>query len=602
MKNNDSKFKTFYEHLAAECSDAPNFQLVFPIISSKVNDIDLPLDFEEQLASFIDFCYKSPVFEKDHESKNKLIDLQTRCYDVYAIIPQHNFTDQNIKDLFVANYTRICDYFLQRRDMSRVAKFVDALYKLTAKSQDLNQRWNTLNSYAKFHSFSRNLDKALVLHQEALHVAEKSGNSEILKKSLLNVAAALVDTYSYEQAGEHFNRLLKILSPKNPADDIVYIVTFNNIAEMYLQQGIYDNALQFFEKKLALTLKNNDKMNLAGCYSDIGEIYKKKGYLNKAKHFYLKDLELCEEINHRFGSARALNNLGDVYFSQNNLDQAEDCYMKTCKTAKELNNLYLYHTGVISLAKISVKRGLYEKALNYLLKHLTSCEEKSMHKEAIDAGLHVIDIYLEKEQFNEANEIINKSYPLAKSINDTDATIKLLFNKFELDYQEKDFVHAGIIIKQITESLKFLPNKQFAAKIDFCKVKLMHAMNDRHQALEFAAQAESKAIEIGMEDFIFEIRLYSSMIRIETYESETELIREKEYLQKLLLAHSDNQSAEIYYNLCYAEKKLLKITNSSNHADINEYIKNSIKAYQSQAKSTPTTRIKKRLAELKTDI
>ena len=79
------------------------------------------------------------------------------------------------------------------------------------------QNYSTYSGYSFIDGTSGNAATPPInFASNELVIAETNNNSTNLKKSLLNLAAALVDKYSYEPASEYFNKLLKILSPNNP--------------------------------------------------------------------------------------------------------------------------------------------------------------------------------------------------------------------------------------------------------------------------------------------------------------------------------------------------------------------------------------------------
>jgi len=600
--NVETKIRLLFEPLANICRKAPNYGVLNLYLLGESPDRSIPADFEMQLITLVDFCWQDPEVSTTKGIKTQILALQSECYELYKLQPLTTADDPVLKDKLLLHYGRIIEFYLQSHNLSSVAKYVDAIYKLSNKSDTPDSRWKTLNYLARYNSMTDNYDKAYLLHQEALAAAEESENTEYIKKSLLNAAAAAIEKYAYDKAAEYFNRLLKLLSPHNPVDDNLYMITFNNIGELHLRQGQLDNALTFFEKKIALAQKTDNKHRICGCYSDIGEIYQKKGFLNKARNFYLRDLHLSLEVDNKFEPARALGNLGGIYFLQNKFAEAEEYFLKSCKQAKELSCNGLYHSGVIYLANIAVKKGMYDKALNYLLEQLHACEKRKMLAEVLQVSRNLISVYLENNKPEEAESTIIKAWKQAKSIQNGDFIIKLLFDKCDLAFYNKSCGMVDVFIRQIEDALEKTPNKQFAAQMEYYRTRYLHCKGDYVAAIKNVKIAESKAIDIGLEDLIFEIRVYGSQIRKEMASTIEELKNEENYLLKLLQCHTKEQCAIIYYNLFKTEERVVELDCNTDLSERDSYHRSAVKAYLALAKSMPTTHVRERLLELKNKV
>lgn len=599
----ETKIKAIFQPFAEICSKSPNFATLQPyLLGANSEPCTLPSDFETELLALIDFCWQTPEVSTTPGMKSKILALQGECYEQFKLQPLQSVEDPVLKEKLLLHYGRITEFYLQSRNLSRVAKFIEAVYKLSDKSDPPASRWKTLNYYARYNSMTDNYDKAYLLHQEALTTAEECENPEYIKKSLLNAAAAAIEKYAYDQASEYFNRLLKMLSPNNEADNNIYMITFNNIGEMYLRQGLLDNALTFFEKKTALAEKTGNKNQICGCYTDIGEIYQKKGFLNKARNFFLRDLHLSLEVENKFQQARALGDLGGIYLLQNKFSDAEEYFLKSCKLAKELSCNGLYHSGVISLANIAVKKGMYDKALNYLLEQLHACEKRKMLAEVLQVSRDLITVYLENKKPAEAQKVIAKAWKLAKSIKNSDFIIKLLFDKCDLAFQENSCGLVEVFLRQIEDNLQITPNKQFAANLEYYKTRYLHCIGNYPAAIESIKNAESKSIDIGLEDLIFEVRIYGSQIRKEAAVNIEDIKKEEKYLLKLLQCHTKEQCAIIYYNLFKTIERGNELGGVADLTLQDSYHREAVKAYLALAKTMPTLKVKERLIELKNKV
>ena len=75
--------------------------------------------------------------------------------------------------------------------------------------------------------------------------------------------------------------------------------SYNNIGNVYNRQGNYEEALEYYQKDLDITVRlvGQDHPDVASSYSNIGVVYRKKGdrtaateMYTKAYHIFLKKL------------------------------------------------------------------------------------------------------------------------------------------------------------------------------------------------------------------------------------------------------------------------------------------------------------------------
>ena len=81
------------------------------------------------------------------------------------------------------------------------------------------------------------------------------------------------------------------------------------VGNIYSKKGKYHDALEYYEKSLAIMNNMGDKYGIATGLASIGSIYLKKGDYDSALEFYKQRLEIGEEIGGKQIVAIALGNL-----------------------------------------------------------------------------------------------------------------------------------------------------------------------------------------------------------------------------------------------------------------------------------------------------
>ncbi|BBI18333.1 tetratricopeptide repeat protein [Neochlamydia sp. S13] len=149
---------------------------------------------------------------------------------------------------------------------------------------------------------------------------------------------------------------------------------YNNLGQIYKEQGNLGNAAEYSNKALAIELKLFGEYHptVASYYNNLGQIYKEQGNLGKALECSNKaltiDLKLFGE-NHPT-VARDYNNLGQIYKEQGNLGKAEEYTNKAL--AIDLKLFGENHPTVASyytnLGQIYKEQGNLGKAAEYINK------------------------------------------------------------------------------------------------------------------------------------------------------------------------------------------------------------------------------------------
>ena len=137
----------------------------------------------------------------------------------------------------------------------------------------------------------------------------------MLKKIL--IAAALIGTLG-----------LTLHAQETQADAEKYATQ----AAQYYQQGNYAQALEFYNKALAIRLKvlGENHPDTATSYNNIGIVYDSQGNYAKALEYHNKALEIRLNVlgeNHHY-TATSYNNFGAVYDNQGNYAKALEFYNK----------------------------------------------------------------------------------------------------------------------------------------------------------------------------------------------------------------------------------------------------------------------------------
>ncbi len=227
---------------------------------------------------------------------------------------------------------------------------------------------NLANCYAE----QNQLDKAIVQHEAALEIYANPNlqlDAQLIADTHQNLGNVYLSIGDYEQALLHFN---KALSLQNNYDPIAKLKLLNNIGLAQRYQLSTESAIQTFEQIIGQYPHEDDFLgavfeNLASCLFDEEIFDGAITFYEKALHIYGKNESKTENI---------LAQIGICYFELKNYEQSQEIFYTL---SQDNDALHLYHLGRIAQQRDKLDKAdqLFRKALLYYPKEY-SLELKAM--------------------------------------------------------------------------------------------------------------------------------------------------------------------------------------------------------------------------------
>ncbi len=252
--------------------------------------------------------------------------------------------------------------------------------------------------------------------EEAIDLSERL-NYDIGKAlAWSNLANIRLQQGLYDEAGDMLKDGLKIIERENDRKNISRLV--NGMATFYIVTGEYDLALKYCERGAKISEELGDKAGLAAVYNRTGIIYDYQGKYLQAIDWYQKSLRIRQELEDLQGMAVSYSNLGIVYDFMEDYEQALK-YGNLCRElmvkvgdslglASSYNNLGILHA---KLEHDSVALDLYDKCIALS----TVLGKKRTHAMAL---ANKADLLERMEAFDEAIAVAREGKALYKEIND----------------------------------------------------------------------------------------------------------------------------------------------------------------------------------------
>lgn len=220
------------------------------------------------------------------------------------------------------------------------------------------------------------IDIRLIVLREKLYGKEHAATA----MSYNNIGEVYRNQGDYVKALENQRKALdivkRVLGPNHP----LTAMSYNNIGLVYHSQGDYVKALEYYKKDLDICERvlGSDHPNTAQSYNNIGVVYYNQGDYSKALEYFGKALAIRERVlglDHP-DTAQSYNNIGGGYHSQGNYFKALECYEKALDIYEQVLGPNHPDTARFynNIGAVYDNQGNYSKALEYHMKDLAICE------------------------------------------------------------------------------------------------------------------------------------------------------------------------------------------------------------------------------------
>jgi tetratricopeptide (TPR) repeat protein len=175
----------------------------------------------------------------------------------------------------------------------------------------------------------------------------------------------------------------------------------NNIGVVYMEQGMFDKAVQYFTRAYDV-LRKRDPDQAADCLNNIGTVYQYKGDTANALASYRQ----CMEINRRLGDRKhvsvVLNNIGYMYLQGGNYKMALDHFYQSLQIDEELGDVRALSTSYGVIAICYYHLSMLHAAEKYANLMLGIARKHSIKTDIVDAYKYLDSIEEAKGNYKQA--------------------------------------------------------------------------------------------------------------------------------------------------------------------------------------------------------
>ena len=261
--------------------------------------------------------------------------------------------------------------------------------------------------------------EALRISQLAARLAERGGERAALGDALRNIALVYNNQNRPTQAMDFFQKSLAVF--EEVGDKKAIARGLHNVGLLHRLQGRFDQALAYFNRSLALAEECGDKRVTAMALNGIGVVHKAQGRNELALEFYQRSRKLAEEINDRVVARDVSSSIGNVYQAQGLYEQALDNYRRSRALSEEIGDRTGVARAVYNIGAVYNFQGRYAEALSCFQESIRIGEElgAAADKRDLAYNFHSLGrLYWSQGRYEQSLEYYHKALKIREEVND----------------------------------------------------------------------------------------------------------------------------------------------------------------------------------------
>lgn len=183
----------------------------------------------------------------------------------------------------------------------------------------------------------------------------------------------LAEAYRYTDPdinGQYARKAIKISRPIHFLHGLQS--GYNLLAQSYENQGLYADAMVYYDSSLAITKQQNSKREEARILLNISNVYNKTADYSTAAEYVMNSLELQEALNDTFGIAVCRLTLGNIQYGQGDYKSSLRNYIRALELNKKSEQNKIFEASTLAnIGAILVEQGKYDSALVFFRQAVT---------------------------------------------------------------------------------------------------------------------------------------------------------------------------------------------------------------------------------------
>jgi len=226
--------------------------------------------------------------------------------------------------------------------------------------EDKLQRARAINLIGVSHHLQANFIMALDYYYEALSLAVELNDNERIADIYNNVGVVNLKIGNYNAALEDFLKAKKYYNDLGLIEGEANVL--NNIGLLYLEIKNFEKAYSHFRQAYQGSASKDDSVGMAAAFSNIGNLFSQNGQADSAFFYINKAIGISTRTDN-YTLCIALQAKANTCLDNEMYEQAIDNYLKSNAVAQSINHDYQIGYTYIGLARVYLKTGEMNAAL-----------------------------------------------------------------------------------------------------------------------------------------------------------------------------------------------------------------------------------------------
>lgn len=300
-----------------------------------------------------------------------------------------------------------------------------------------------------------------------------------------------------ENRKEALNYLVRSVNLR-PGDTTLALTLFN-IAELYLQENNFSEALSYTEKSMKLAVLYSDQRSINYNNWSMAKIKLASGKTREGIAYYNKAIEGWKESNDSRPLIQAYHELAEIHLATNRFGGAEFYIHEAHRLSKRINSADLLAEGMLLQSRLYAANGNSGKAYEYLVQH--NILQDSIEELSKTEQIARIQTLYETEQRDRENEQLRADQVLKdQKLKSREGLIAAISTSLlllsiliaMLVRQRSKIMHTNQVLKSKNEEINF--QKEAIEVQAVALLKLNEELQDLNKTLEQRIDERSKQL------------------------------------------------------------------------------------------------------------
>jgi tetratricopeptide (TPR) repeat protein len=320
---------------------------------------------------------------------------------------------------------------------------VDSLRFLIETSGNDSIRVQALTDLSRHYLFS-DIKRATGLAGEALTIAEKSANEQLLQIAIFNLGNVYFESGAFEISVNYFMRYIEVMRKQDNKRGVA--AAESNLGAIYLMLEEYEKSIPYFENALAyfesLPVDETKLTPLHELYTlcnNLGVVHQNLNDYEKAVEYYNRGIILAKRhYDGEKAHAILLNNLGSVFIEKEQFDKAYEYLEKSLAIRLANNDLNGTAQSYRMLGRYYLATDDYPQALENLYAGYSLSKQvgnKTLEAEILD---FLYQVWQKLKNADSALTYYKLHSELTEELNKDAAAKELMQFEITSQYQEKE--------------------------------------------------------------------------------------------------------------------------------------------------------------------